>query len=116
MDIEFPPGLGFLRDLCPQWPDPPASETGMHDIAGILRDAAGWYRDDLIPQLAGVPAHTAAVWSGDTADGFTEQFAMLLGGQYAVGQDVDALESLADLADNLGAEVQSFELMASSSL
>jgi hypothetical protein len=116
MDIEFPPWLEFLRDLCPQWPDPPASETAMRDIARILRDTAGWYRDDLIPELAGVPTHTGAVLSGDTADAFTQQFAKLLNGQYSVHRDVDALEALADLADTHATEIQYFKLEAISTL
>ena len=116
MDIKFPSGLEFLRDLCPQWPDPPASETGMREIAGILRDTAGWYRNDLIPELAGVPVHTAAVLTGDTADAFARQFTQLLSGTDSVHDDVDALEWLADLADNQATQIQYFKLMAISTL
>lgn len=115
MDIEFPPWLGFLRDLCPQWPDPPASETGMREIGEILQAASGQL-GDLIPELAGVPAHTAAVLTGDTADAFTQQFTKLLVGQYSVHHDVDAIAALAELADNLGTEIQYFKLMAISTL
>ena len=115
MDIEFPSWLEFLRYLCPQWPDPPASETGMREIAGVLRAAAAQL-GELIPELEGVPAQTAAVLSGDTAEAFTAQFSQLLSGSSSVHHDVAALESLADLADTQATQIQYFKLMAISTL
>ncbi|MBO0884837.1 MAG: hypothetical protein J2P17_31800, partial [Mycobacterium sp.] len=104
MDLKIPSELQWVAFLAgSQWPL--GSESGMWRIAEHLRSHSGDLAE-LIPDLQRVRSEVPAVLWGETAQAVDRQFAMLFDGDYSAEKLVDALRSIADLAENLGTEIQ----------